>query len=31
MSRLAILLLWMLHFLPLAVLAPVGQGVGMLA
>ena len=30
MSRLAIVLLWLLHFLPLPVLAPIGQGVGML-
>ena len=31
MSRLGILLLWLLHFLPLALLAPVGRGVGLLA
>jgi len=31
MSRLGILALWLLHFLPLAILAPIGQGVGMLA
>jgi KDO2-lipid IV(A) lauroyltransferase len=30
MARLAIALLWLLHFLPLPVLAPIGQGVGML-
>lgn len=31
MSRLGILLLWLLHFLPLALLAPIGRGVGLLA
>jgi KDO2-lipid IV(A) lauroyltransferase len=31
MSRLGIFLLWLLHFLPLPVLAPIGQGMGMLA
>jgi KDO2-lipid IV(A) lauroyltransferase len=31
MSRLGIFLLWLLHFLPLPVLAPIGQGTGMLA
>lgn len=31
MSRIAIFVLWLLHFLPLPVLAPIGQGVGMLA
>lgn len=31
MSRLGIFVLWLLHFLPLPVLAPIGQGVGMLA
>ena len=31
MSRLGIFALWLLHFLPLAVLAPLGQGIGMLA
>ena len=31
MSRLGILLLWLLHFLPLPLLAPVGRGIGMLA
>jgi KDO2-lipid IV(A) lauroyltransferase len=30
-SRLAIFVLWMLHFLPLPVLAPIGQGIGMIA
>ncbi len=30
MSRLAIFALWLLHFLPLPLLAPIGQGVGML-
>jgi KDO2-lipid IV(A) lauroyltransferase len=30
-SRLGIFLLWLLHFLPLPVLAPIGQGLGMLA
>jgi KDO2-lipid IV(A) lauroyltransferase len=30
MARLAIVLLWLLHFLPLPVLAAIGQGVGML-
>jgi KDO2-lipid IV(A) lauroyltransferase len=30
-SRIAIFVLWLLHFLPLPVLAPIGQGVGMLA
>jgi KDO2-lipid IV(A) lauroyltransferase len=29
-SRLAIFALWLLHFLPLPLLAPIGQGVGML-
>jgi len=29
-SRLAIFILWLLHFLPLAMLAPIGQGIGML-
>ncbi len=31
MSRLGIFTLWLLHFLPLAVLAPLGHGIGMLA
>jgi len=31
MSRVGILALWLLHFLPLFVLAPVGSGIGMLA
>src|SRR5262245_35999254 len=31
MSRLGIFALWLLHFLPLVVLAPVGLGIGMLA
>ena len=31
MSRVGIFLLWLLHFLPLQLLAPIGQGVGMLA
>lgn len=31
MSRIGIFTLWLLHFLPLAVLAPLGQGLGMLA
>jgi KDO2-lipid IV(A) lauroyltransferase len=31
MSRIAIFVLWLLHFLPLPLLAPIGQGVGMLA
>ena len=31
MSRLAIFVLWVLHFLPLPMLAPIGQGVGMIA
>lgn len=31
MSRLGILLLWLLHFLPLALLAPIGRGIGLLA
>jgi Kdo2-lipid IVA lauroyltransferase/acyltransferase len=31
MSRLAIFVLWLLHFLPLRLLAPLGQGLGMLA
>jgi KDO2-lipid IV(A) lauroyltransferase len=31
MSRIGIFVLWLLHFLPLAVLAPIGQGLGMLA
>jgi len=31
MSRLGIFLLWLLHILPLPVLAPIGQGMGMLA
>jgi KDO2-lipid IV(A) lauroyltransferase len=31
LGRLAVLTLWLLHFLPLPVLAPVGQGVGMFA
>jgi Kdo2-lipid IVA lauroyltransferase/acyltransferase len=30
MSRLAVFILWLLHFLPLSVLAPIGQGMGML-
>jgi Kdo2-lipid IVA lauroyltransferase/acyltransferase len=30
-SRLAIFVLWVLHFLPLPMLAPIGQGVGMIA
>ena len=30
MARFAIVLLWLLHFLPLPLLAPIGQGVGML-
>jgi Kdo2-lipid IVA lauroyltransferase/acyltransferase len=30
MSRLAIFILWLLHFLPLSILAPIGQGIGML-
>jgi Kdo2-lipid IVA lauroyltransferase/acyltransferase len=31
MSRVAIFVLWLLHFLPLRLLAPLGQSVGMLA
>jgi KDO2-lipid IV(A) lauroyltransferase len=31
MSRVGILLLWLLHFLPLALLAPIGRGIGLLA
>ena len=31
MSRIGIFVLWLLHFLPLPVLAPIGQGMGMLA
>jgi len=31
LARFAIALLWLLHWLPLPLLAPVGQGVGMLA
>jgi KDO2-lipid IV(A) lauroyltransferase len=31
MSRLGIFVLWLLHFLPLAVLAPIGRGIGMVA
>jgi KDO2-lipid IV(A) lauroyltransferase len=31
MTRLGILALWLLHFLPLGILAPLGQGIGMLA
>jgi KDO2-lipid IV(A) lauroyltransferase len=31
MSRIGILVLWLLHFLPLPVLAPIGQGLGMFA
>jgi KDO2-lipid IV(A) lauroyltransferase len=31
MSRIGIFVLWLLHFLPLAILAPIGQGLGMLA
>jgi KDO2-lipid IV(A) lauroyltransferase len=30
MARIGIALIWLLHFLPLAVLAPIGQGFGML-
>lgn len=30
MTRLGLALIWLLHFLPLALLAPVGRGVGML-
>ena len=31
MTRFGIFALWLLHFLPLPVLAPIGQGIGMLA
>jgi KDO2-lipid IV(A) lauroyltransferase len=31
MSRLYILVLWLLHFLPLQVMAPIGSGIGMIA
>ncbi len=31
LTRLAVGLLWLLHFLPLPVLAPIGEGVGLLA
>src|SRR5689334_22454190 len=31
MGRLFVFILWLLHFLPLPILAPVGQGLGMLA
>jgi KDO2-lipid IV(A) lauroyltransferase len=30
MTRLAVFLLWLLHFLPLPILAPIGRGVGLL-
>jgi KDO2-lipid IV(A) lauroyltransferase len=31
MSRLGVLLLWLLHFLPLPLLAPIGRAIGLLA
>lgn len=31
LGRLAVFVLWLLHFLPLRVLAPIGSGVGMIA
>lgn len=31
MSRLGVFVLWLLHFLPLALLAPIGRGIGLIA